>query len=280
MIVFGRLYILQFAMLKDTDQWYIAQYLKYGSVEEVYKAHRWDIRIPVASYHRLVKRFGIVKSSGRREVSLSEMLYFFAHKALTPSVGIETLYSQMPPSFQTSLATLHRIYKSIVNKKPTRVATALFIHDRRNQKQILLGEENITARRFGRTRGDLSVPMCFAQDGESNAQSVLRVLQQEVLAPMAIQKTIPEFPDLIPFAYFDILDVRVALYELSLPSGVTLGSYKLANLHFENTSKIFAKERAIRTGVKQMIEAYQEFKLNPAYGPKAVISKINLSLLS
>lgn len=265
-------------MQKDTDQWYIAQYLKHGSVEEVYKAHRWDIRIPIASYHRLVKRFGIVKSSGRREVSLSEMLYFFAHKALTPSVGIETLYSQMPPSFQTSLATLHRIYKSIVNKKPTRVATALFIYDGGNQKQILLGEENITARRFGRTRGDLSVPMCFAQDGESNDLSVLRVLQQEVLAPMAIQQTIPEFSNLIPFAYFDILDVRVALYELSLPRGVTLGSYKLTNLHFENTSKIFNNERAIRTGVKQMIEAYKQYKSAYSWQPRALTSDINLAL--
>ncbi len=265
---------------KDSPQWYIAQYLKYGSVEEVYKAHRWDILIPIASYHRLIARAGIVKSSGRREVSLSEMLYFFAQKALEPSIGIETLYYQkMPPNFQTSLSTLHRIYKGIVERKPTRVAAALFIHPHDNPGQILLGEENITARRFGRTRGDLSVPMCFAQESEAASQSVLRVLQQEVLSPMAIGQNIQPLHSIEPFAYFDILDVRVSMYELTLPESVMLGSYKLANLHFEDASQIFHQERAFRSGVVQMIEAYQEYKTANVWQPKALTSDLNLALL-
>ena len=271
--------------------WYLSQYLKFGSVEEVYKANRWDLNISIAAYHRLVKKSGIVKSSGRREASLSESLAFFAKKALEPTVGLETLYHDfVPASFQTSLASLHRIYNRILNHEPVRNATALIVHPRQYSDQVLFGNEIFTNRRFGSHSGAISVPMCFSDKGESGFISVLRVLQRECFTDLAAsgkfgigsQEVFEIIPENIgPFAYFDILDVRVSLFEVSLPDYYLdkLSSYKLANHKFINISDREFIKQNLRLGVSEILDTFSLYKQSSETGkPVFVNSLINREL--
>src|SRR5690554_3181352 len=95
---------------KYSDRWFVELYLKYGSVEETIRSYPESLPISIANYHRLVKKYGLIKSAGRH-VSLPETLHFFRLKALEPGAPLERVYKNMPPSFQTSLSTLHRIYQ-------------------------------------------------------------------------------------------------------------------------------------------------------------------------
>lgn len=256
-----------------SDQWYIYQYLLHGSVEAVFCAHRWDLKISVASYHRLVKKYGIVKSAGRREASLTELLQFFVQKSLEPTLGIETVYYQkMPASFQTSLATLHRTYQNILNSNLGRTATGLIIHPFQERERILVGQEVSTKKRYGKYAGDFSIPMTFSQDGEKEEMSVLRVLQQEVFTYLAIkgQLAVPSFWKVLDF---EILDVSVSLYEIDLPQNFPnelISSAKLANLQFCELDRL-AQLGEFRTGVMEMIENL--------YCGESVISNLNKALL-
>jgi hypothetical protein len=275
---------------KDTHKWYIAQYLQHGSVEEVYKAHRFDILIPPASYHRLIKNAGIVKASGRREVSLSEVLHFFAQKALEPTLGIETLYRHMPPSFRTSLATLHRTYNNVLDNNPSRVATALIIHPQGDPEHVLTGEELFTHRRAVKYRGEISIPMCFSQPHEPAKQSILRVLQQEVFAQKAVQGELrPDSeltnelisPNTAPFMYLDILDVRVSVYKIAIDNRLCeFASYKLGNIMFRNLDALEDSQESLRSGIGDILHEYNASLYIQHTAPSYKFSNLNLALVS
>lgn len=119
---------------KYSDEWFNELYLKYGSVEEAIRRYEESLPISAANYHRLVAKYGLVKSAGRH-VSLPETLHFFRLKAMQPGTPLERLYTQMPASFQTSLSTLHRIYQFMEKAVVRRYAAALIIKG--EGKQVL-----------------------------------------------------------------------------------------------------------------------------------------------
>ena len=256
--------MLERELAAHSDEWYVAQYLKYGSVEEVLKAYRYQVYLSEASYHRLVKKSGIVKSMGRREVSLTEALHFFARKALEPTVGIQTLYYQMPPSFQTSLASLHRIYNRILVQRPHRFATALILHSE-NDNKVLFGHEVRTQALQGKFRGDLSLPMTFCGAEESYSQAITRVLQQEVFTEQAIKqsRTLEISNSIEPFLKFTILDVEVRVFELAVPSDLLqqVNSYKLADYQLFDFAELQEYQR-VRHGISEIVKAWRYGSIN------------------
>ena len=169
-----------------SDEWFVALYLKYGSVEEAIRSYPDSLPISIANYHRLVNRFGLVKSAGRH-VSLPETLHFFRLKAMEPGTPLERVYKQMPLSFQTSLSTLHRIYNYIEKETIRRYAAALIITDGEDKQKVLLGDELTGNSRYGKKIGDSSIPMSFSKAEESDFDSALRVLQQEVFSDLALR---------------------------------------------------------------------------------------------
>lgn len=256
---------------KYSDEWFLNLYFKYGSVEMALK--REALPISVAQFHRLVKNRGIVKTVGRREVSLAELFYFFTQKAVEPAFPLESLYkNRMPASFKTSIPTLHRIYKSIINESPRQHGCALLIKDEKDN--LLVGQELSSNWRFGRRSGDFSLPLGFCQADESPYNSVLRVLQQEVATKMAIEGklSLEEEPKL--FCQIDILDLRVKVFSLSCPAELTFSSYKLENHQFLDVESIMALP--LRPGIAEIVNQYSSFSEYPA---RVLRSEINEALL-
>src|SRR3989344_7107525 len=148
------------SMQKFSDAWFTELYLKYGSVEEAIRSYPDSLPISIANYHRLVNKYGLVKSAGRH-VSLPETLHFFREKAFEPNTPLEKMYWRMPPSFQTSLSTLHRIYQYIERRAVRRHAAALVITSEENKESVLFGTEMFSNSRYGKRAGDRSIPMAF-----------------------------------------------------------------------------------------------------------------------
>lgn len=274
---------------KYSDEWFISLYLMYGSVEESFRSYPETLPISVANFHRLVKRYGLVKSAGRH-VSLPETLHFFHQKAMSPGMPLERVYKQMPLSFQTSLSTLHRIYQYMEKKTVRRHAAALIITRAEDNTEILVGAEVFGNSRYGKRTGDYSIPMSFSKADETNFNSVLRVLQQEVFSSIAqsgnLKPNSPTTQELIepnlePLFYFDIVDVRVKAFHLSIPSNMEewLRSYKLINHHFRSINDLSIP---LRAGVNEMVDIYSEYLYSP-YTVKPIsyaVSSINQMALA
>lgn len=275
-------------MQKFSDRWFLELYLKYGSVEEAMKSYPENLPISVANYHRLVKKYGLVVSAGRH-VSLPETLHFFRQKAFEPGTPLERLYRKMPPSFQTSLSTLHRIYQYMERQLVRRYAAALVISKETDRNSVLVGSEVFDNSRYGKKVGDISIPMGFAKKEETHFESALRVLQQEVFARAASCGQLREKSELVsqilpratePFAYFDIVDVRVKIIELKLPVGLSedFSSFKLINHRFQQIADL--KSLQLRTGVSEILDIYQEHLCGSAIAsfPAHYVSHINTLL--
>jgi len=272
--------------IKYSEDWFVDLYMKHGSVEEAMKASRYGLPISVAGFHRIVTKKGMIKSPGRH-MSFPEALHFFKEKALTPGTPLEKLYRKMPPSFKTSMVTLHRIYRYIESGKIRRHATALIIHNQSRPQEILVGDEVSGNSRYGRKVGDSSVLMSFSKEGESCNDSVLRVLQQEFSISLAIsgelENLVPK--NISPLMYLDILDVRVQVFNLELPSSLdsleSCSSYKIKNHRFENIYDIAPD--LLRLGVKEIIDGYKLYvsaKPEDAREPRIVVSELNTNLLA
>lgn len=274
-------------MQKFSDGWFLELYLKYGSVEEAMRSYPDSLPISIANYHRLVAKYGLITSAGRH-VSLPETLHFFRLKAFEPGTPLERIYAQMPPSFQTSLSTLHRIYQFMEKQVVRRYAAALVIPKDEN---VLVGREVFGNSRYGKKEGDISIPMSFAKKNESNSDSVLRVLQQEVLAEAAacgklkkgstlVRKLLPE--GIRPIFYFDIVDVRVSVYELTTPEGVQdYSSFKLIDHSFESLGSLLARAD-LRTGIGEILRLYSDYLYSPntLKTPSYHVSSVNMAMLS
>lgn len=270
-------------MKKYSDEWFVTLYLQYGSVEEAVRRYPESLPISIANFHRLVRKFGLVKSAGRH-VSLPETLHFFRTKALEPGAPLERVYKQMPLSFKTSLSTLHRIYQYIEKQTVRRYAAALVIVG--TDQSVLVGNELTGNSRYGKKIGDVSVPMSFAKEDESNFESALRVLQQEVFTDFAkkgelspksrlTQDILPR--DIEPLAYFDIVDVRVKIFSLVLPEHVnSFSSYKLSNHRFEDLSIV--DKSSLREGIEEILSIYSDSQSYSASAPSYHVSAINLEL--
>lgn len=271
-----------------SDDWFLNEYLKYGSVEEALK---YNINLPIsaANYHRLVKRRGIIKGVGRRETSLSEALYFFAEKAIEPTLPLEKLYKTMPYGFRTSIATLYRVYDLIKCQTPRREAVALLIKKDNDNDSVLVGKETKTSLKIGRFKGDYSIPMGFSNNFEDPSVSVLRVLQREFSTRLAISGDLsPEgalstqlLNSMENILSYDILDVRIGLYSLTLPEFFNNNLFDSHNLIDHKFIKIDEIEYGkFRLGVPEMISCYMNSDLNNEDNVPHFVSSLNLAILN
>lgn len=87
----------------------VAEYLRHGSVDAVFKVHDYDIPISYPEYQRVLSRWGVVKAAGPNS-KLSEVLEFLTRLA-EQKVPLEMLYRSVPDGFKTSVSTMHRILR-------------------------------------------------------------------------------------------------------------------------------------------------------------------------
>ena len=289
--------IKRFETEDEFNRFIVAEYLKHGSVDEVFRANNYDLPISYPGVHRILNRWGIIKAAGPNS-TFSECLAFFTRLA-EEEIPLERLYKRMPPSFTPSLATLHRIYgcikrevkKNLEDREPRRYGTALVISPYDNKKEMLLGKDVSTPRvDLGKPFGSISLPMGFSKKSESRENLILRVLQQEVFSNDVIKKLFPE--DIIPknpepFMYLDIADVRVAVYSLTMPKELSslscFSSFKLESFEYMNiydvTNKLHGNTN-MRTGIVDMAGGYKDYIENPVRNSYIPIydSSLNVSL--
>ena len=242
----------------------VAEYLKYGSVDEVFRVHKYDIPISYPGFQRVLDKWGIVKAAGPNS-KLSEALSFFVHLA-KEQIPLETLYKRMPPSFQTSIGTLHRILSYMKEGATRRVGTALVLTPHMKPNYILVANDISTPRvEFGKPFGSVSIPMGFSKKRDTKQKAILRVLQQEVFVKQAIAQNMPMeiiTKDIEPFMYLDAADVRVSIYHLSLPkklsSPKSFSSFKLENHRFLSIGNIIkGNSEHFRVGLMETVLGYQ-----------------------
>ena len=236
----------------------VASYLKYGSVDKVFTDFAHDTGVSYPHFHRILKRWGIIKSAGPQS-RLAEAVYFLTALA-KDNLPLETLYKTMPPSLQISAVTLHRILSYVKRGLTRRRGTALIVSPESNLTLALIGRDISTPRpEIGKPFGSLSLPMTYSKRTESAQASILRVLQQEVAATLSVARRLPS---LIPddpkvVVMIDIADVRVRTYQVIVPNRLIekLDSYKLTDLAFMPLSQIAANaglESSFRAGVPEI----------------------------
>lgn len=275
----------------EFERFIVSEYLRYGSVDEIFKANRYEsLGISYPGVYHILKRWGVVRSLGRSSLPLTETLEFLV-RAVEGKIPIATLYRRMPPSFQPTLTTVHRVYnetKKLVKqeveiqerKGVKRVGTALVVTPWGNANEVLIGRDVSPARRdVGKPYGSLSLPMGFSKKGEG-AKAVLRIFQQEIFTdkfledPAAFNRTANGLTrDLIPFMFMDIADVRVSVYHLELPAELSsvdsFSSFKLKNFKFVGAGEILAMEgsgQLLRQGIKEIAKGYKEYREKLAEG--------------
>ena len=248
------------------NEFLVREYLKYGSVDEVFRVHRWGIPISYAGYQRVLNKWGIVKAAGPNS-KLSEMLGFFDHMT-EENVNFEKLYKKMPPSYMTSAATLYRILAYIREGVTRRMGTALVISPHGYENKILVGKDVSTPRiELGKPYGSISIPLGFSRKRDPREDAILRVLQQEVFCKKAIKQ---EMPDIIPshpkpFMFLDVADVRVEVFHIKLPKNYSgkkhFSSFKLNDHKFISINQVINAKKSsnFRVGLKEVGIGYQKY---------------------
>lgn len=247
----------------------IEDYLRYGSVDTVYRVHRFNLPIAYASYQRLLDQWGIVKAAGpHAELPLVlSFLKLMAQKILP----LETLYRENPRFWYVSLSTMHRVYTAITQGVTRRFGTALVISPQERPDLILAGRETTANPALGKHIGSLTIPMTYSKRRESPQDSILRVLQQEALSSLAVTRSLPAaeiIPDSpSPLMTINIADVRVRVFSLALPASLRghLSSFKLDDLGFINAQEVAAGDpldSPFRTGVPEIAAGYLDPPLN------------------
>jgi len=276
---------------EELNKTWVGEYLRWGSVDEVFRRNKYNLPISYPGFQRLLGKWGIVKAAGPN-TRLSEALAFFT-RLTNEKIPLERLYKDMPPSFRTSMGTLHRILSYVRSETIRRVGTALVITPEERPQIILAGNDVSTPRLdVGKPFGSISLPMGYSRRTESHETSILRVLQQEVFTKQAINKNLP-LGELVnepkPFMFVDIADVRVAVYHLSLPARLSgpsnFSSFKITNHRFIHLSQIVKGQanEPFRVGIKEIGLGYQKFLEEPAQdftlNPIFTKSLLNLTLL-
>lgn len=263
----------------------IALYLKFGSVDQVFTRKHHNTGVSYPHFHRVLNEWGIIKSAGPQS-HLAEAIFFLTTLA-KDKLPLESLYKTMPASLQISAATLHRILSYIKRGLTRRHGTALLVSPENNPNLILIGRDISTPRpELGKPFGSYSLPMTYAKGDESNHDSVLRTLQQEVAASLTLnrkfpQKFVPDNPKVN--LTIDIADVRVRVYRLIIPDEMIekLDSYKLADLTFTPLNQISQQtsfDSHYRAGVPEIAQAYLEIRDKNIATPPHYDSLLNRSL--
>lgn len=273
---------------KKFNEFLVSEYLKYGTVEEVFRRNNYNIPISYAQFQRVLDKWGIVKAAGPNS-KLTEILGFLT-KLAEENIPLEVLYRKMPPSFRTSAATMYRISSYVKEGITRRIATGLIITPSNNKKKILVADDISTPRvELGKPFGAVSIPMGFSRKRDPREEAILRLLQQEVFSQKAIKQNMP---DIIPtrpkpFMFLDIADVRVEIFHLKLPKKMSeirhFSSYKLQNFKFIDTDKMVrSKRRIFRIGVVEAVRGYEKYleikKRNLTINPLQYKSQLNYYL--
>lgn len=265
----------------------IADYLALGSVDAVFKKYNWDLPISYAGFHRLLKKWGVVKSAGPN-TKFSETVAFLDMLS-ADKLPLEKLYKKTPPSFSTSAQTLYRVVSNVKRGLVRRVGTALVITLPENTNNVLIGRD-ISAPRldFGKPYGSCSLPMGFSKKNESRQTSIRRVLQREVFSQRTIDQNFPE--EVIPhnpspFMHLLIADVAVAVYHLQIPNETleTVSSQVLDELQLMSVDEVLQQSKNsiyFRSGVGEIVNAYSREVVQNANSPVPVleISEVNSAL--
>lgn len=253
---------------KKFNKWLVEQYFKYGSVEEVLRKHRYGLPISHAGYHRVLDRWGIVKTAGPNS-KLTDILNFMVRMA-EEKIPLERLYKKMPPSFKPSAVTLYRVLAYIKEGLTRRVGTAVILTPAGNDKKILIARDISTPRnRLGKIFGTKTIPMGFSKINEIRKDAVTRILQQEVFTRQSIDEKFPHnvAPEkLKPFLFLDIADVRVEVFHIKLPKKLasvrSFSSYKLEKYKFVEISQLLSnksKRGKYRVGVIDALDCYKHY---------------------
>ena len=256
------------------NRFVVGEYLKYGSVDEVFRQNKYELPISYPGVHRLIKKWGIIKSAGPNSI-LSEGITFLTLLS-RDRVSLESLYKRLPPSFKTSMGTMHRLLHNIKEGVIRRVGTALVITPDNYPDEVLVGEDISTPRlELGKPFGSITLPMGYSKADEDSRDSILRVLQQEVFTQMAIDRNLPL--NLIPanhkpFMYVDVADIRVSVYHIKLSQQLTsnncFSSYKIRKHNFIPVSELIGANRIanLRSGIKEIGLGYLEYLEKSARG--------------
>lgn len=268
------------------NRFIISEYLRYGSVDEVFRRNDYNLPISYPGVQRLLDKWRIVKAAGPNTL-LTEALIFLEELSLE-QIPVERLYRRMPPSFKASMGTMHRILSYIRSETIRRVGTALLMTPSQNHNLILVGNDvsPIVRTDVGKPYGSITFPMGYSKRLEAPETSILRVLQQEVFTLPTIEKkdvaqrVIPDAPK--PFMYLDIADVRVSVYQITLPEELSesksFTSFKIENHKFLDISDLATKRKGFRTGIVEIALGYSSFLRGGASLPIYSTAQINRRL--
>lgn len=247
----------------DFEKFLVGEYFKYGSINKVYAIHRFNLPISFAGYHRVLTKFGVIKSAGPNS-RLSESLYLLT-KLSSYKIPLERIYHRYAPqSIQISTNTLHRILHYTRLGLTRRQGTALLISSPANPQAFLIGDDlTLSGSVLGR-EGDLSLPMSHSKLGENPRDSIIRVLQQEVFTDLVLDQSfpwsiVPQHPR--PVMYINIADIKVTVYHLKLSLDLPFSSYKLHRLRYQKLEDL--SHFSVRPGVREIITKFLEQSLSP-----------------
>ena len=270
------------------NEFIVSEYLKYGSVDEVFSKNNYDLPISYPQVHRILDKWGIIKSVGPNS-KLSEAICFMVLLS-DKKIPLEKLYKSIPSSFKSSMSTMHRILHNIKEGLIRRYGTALIITAGKDFKKVLVAKDISTPRlELGKPFGSISLPMGYSRSDEDSNKSILRVLQQEVFTKDAIDTSLKEnfIPKKInPFLFLDIVDIRVKVYHLSLDEKYLdtskFSSFKLKNYKFIDLDQLSEKNNKFRMGLSKIGLGYKKYLERPntvvEYKPELVKSDVNLEL--
>ncbi|OGD81590.1 hypothetical protein A2572_04390 [Candidatus Collierbacteria bacterium RIFOXYD1_FULL_40_9] len=231
----------------------ISDYLKYESIESVFKKHRYNLPISFAGFARLLNKRGVVTTAGPNS-HLSESLYFFSLlKEYGGSIG--KLHQKL--GLKISTQTLHRVLHNIRFGVTRRYGAALIIENINAPEYFLFGQDSSLHGKLGQ-KGDWTLPMSHTRQQDSHYTSILRVLQREVFTQQTIYNDFPHKllnQNLKPIFKIDITDISVSIYHLKIDlKQYQFSSFKLFNYQALNLQEI--KSLKTRPGVKEIIENF------------------------
>jgi hypothetical protein len=241
----------------------VKEYLRFGSIDKVFKVYNYDLPISFASYHRLLNKFGVIKSAGPNS-KLSESLHVLS-LINTYKLPLERIYHRYTPrSIQISTNTLHRILHNIRIGVTSRVGVALLISHEAEPNKFLLGKDQSIINPLLGHKGDWSLPMGYTREQDSHKDGILRVLQQEVFTEQTINSKFPKniIPkDITESFVINIADIKVYVYRLILSKSYHYSSFKLSDFSLFSHSEIL--ELKARGGVVDIVNTYfkQDFSL-------------------
>ncbi|HLE48772.1 MAG TPA: hypothetical protein VI819_01955 [Patescibacteria group bacterium] len=252
----------------EFNKFLVREYMKYGTVDEVYRKHKYFLPISYANYQRVLDRWDIKKAVGPNN-KFSEAVDFLGHLA-KDNIAFEKLYKKLPPNYKTSAVTLYRVLAYVKEGITRRLGTALVITPYDNINRILVARDVSTPRiQLGKTFGSYSIPMGYSKKGESRSENIKRILQQEVFTDKSINREFPEelvSESLSPFMYLEVADIRVSVYHIQLPKDLSsekvFSSYKLQDFEFVPVTEVLGETYngvKIRSGVKDALKGYLKY---------------------